>query len=222
MTAVGVSYAMICGSGSSGRVWGPVAQALGGQVMMAPDEANVSAMAAALRDGIERLPSPRVVIGSSLGALIALELTHDVAIDGLILVAAGFGIAISPNVLDTIAANAPGMLERMARGVVADPDNEAIVEGVTRDFEAGGQGLLLRHMQALARHRPRPLIDMPPTFVLWGTRDPGVSLRDHAELATRCGAPLLPIADAGHVAYYEQPEATLRWIRTAVRWAGLA
>jgi pimeloyl-ACP methyl ester carboxylesterase len=219
---VGASYAMICSSGSSGRVWEPVASALGGRVLQGPDEADVPAMAAALRDDVERLPSPRVVIGSSLGALIALELAHDVAIDALILAAAGFGIAISTTVLDTIAADAPGMLGQMARGVVADPHNDAIVEGVTRDFEAGGPRLLLRHMQALARHRPRLPIDLPPTFVLWGTRDPGVPLRDHAELAARCGAPLLPITDAGHVAYYEQPEATLRWIRAAVRWAGLA
>jgi pimeloyl-ACP methyl ester carboxylesterase len=218
---MGASYAMICGSGSSGHVWEPVAGALGGRVLQAPDEADVPAMAVALHDDIERLTRPRVVIGASLGALIALELAHDTAIDALILVAAGFGIAITPTVLDTIAANRPGMLEQMARGVVADPHNDAIVEGVARDFEGGGPRLLLRHMQALSRHRPRRPSDLPPTFVLWGTCDPGVSLKDHAELAARCEAPLLPIADAGHVPYYEQPEATLRWIRAAVGWAGL-
>jgi pimeloyl-ACP methyl ester carboxylesterase len=215
------SYAMICGSGSAGHVWQPVAGALGGVVLPAPDEPDVPAMAAALCPEIERLPRPRVVLGSSLGALIALELARDVPIDALILVAAGFGIAISPAVLDTIAANAPGMLERMARGVVADCGDEAVVDGVLRDFEACGPRLLLRHMQALARHRPELPHDLPPTFVLWGTRDPGVPLADHAQLAVRCGAPLLPIADAGHVPYFEQPEATLRWIRKAVSWAGL-
>src|SRR5439155_20250595 len=130
------SYAMICGSGSSGHVWEPVATALGGVVLPAPDEPEVPAMAAALRPAIERLPRPRVVMGSSLGALIALELARDVPIDALLLVGAGFGIAISPAVLDTIAANPPGMLERMARGVVADRGNESIVASVTRDFEA--------------------------------------------------------------------------------------
>jgi pimeloyl-ACP methyl ester carboxylesterase len=215
------AYAMICGSGSAGHVWQPVAAALGGTVLRAPDEPDVPSMAAALRPEIERLAAPRVVLGASLGALVALELARDTAVDALILIAAGFGIAVAPAVLDTIAANGPGMLARMARGVVADPDDDAIVAGVTRDFEACGPELLLRHMRVLARHRPEPPAGLPPTFVLWGTRDPGVPLEDHAELAIRCGAPLLPVAGAGHVPYFERPEATLRWIRTAVRWAGL-
>lgn len=215
------SYAMICGSGSAGHVWQPVAAELGGVVLRAPDEPDVAAMAARLRGEIEALAAPRVLLGASLGALIALELARDTALDALILVAAGFGIAVSPAVLDTIAANGPGMLERMARGVVADPGDDAIVAGVRRDFEACGPELLLRHMQALAGHRPEPPDDLPPTFVLWGARDPGVPLKDHAELALRCRAPLLPITDAGHVPYFERPEATLRWIRAAAGWAGL-
>ena len=215
------AYAMICGSGSSGHVWQPVATALGGTVLRAPDEPDVQSMAAALRPEIERLAAPRVVLGASLGALIALELARDTAIDALILIAAGFGIAVGPAVLDTIAAAAPGMLERMARGVVADPGDDAIVAGVRRDFEACGPELLLRHMRALARHRPEPPGDLPPTFVLWGTRDPAVPLEAHAVLALRCRAPLLPIAGAGHVPYFERPEATLRWIRAATSWAGI-
>jgi pimeloyl-ACP methyl ester carboxylesterase len=162
-----------------------------------------------------------VLLGASLGALIALEVARETGIDALVLAAAGFGIAVSPAVLETIAAAAPGMLERMARGVVGDPGDEAVVAAVRSDFEACGPELLLRHMRALARHRPAPPAGLPPTFVLWGTQDPAVPLRDHAELAVRCGAPLLPIAGAGHVPYFEQPEAALDWIVTAVRWAGL-
>jgi pimeloyl-ACP methyl ester carboxylesterase len=215
------AYAMICGSGSAGHVWQPLAAALGGTVLRAPDEPDVPSMAAALRPEIERLAAPRVVLGASLGALIALELARDTAIDALILIAAGFGIAVAPSVLETIAADAPGMLAHMARGVVADPDDDAIVAGVTRDFEACGPELLLRHMRILSRHTPEPPAGLPPTFVLWGTRDPGVPLADHAQLAIRCSAPLLPVAGAGHVPYFERPDATLRWIRAAVCWAGL-
>jgi pimeloyl-ACP methyl ester carboxylesterase len=217
----GPAYAMICGSGSAGHVWQPVAAELGGIVLPVPDEPHVAAMATALRGEVERLPRPRVLIGSSLGALIALELARDVPVDALVLVAAGFGITISPTVLDAIAADAPGMLPRMAAGVVADRTDEALVRAVTRDFEARGAAVLLRHMQALARHRPAPLPELPPTFVLWGVHDPGVPLADHAELAVMCGAPLLPIAGAGHLPYFEQPQATLHWIRQAARWAGL-
>jgi pimeloyl-ACP methyl ester carboxylesterase len=219
--AGGVAYAMICGSGSAGHVWEPVARALDGIVLPVPLEHDVPAMAAVLRPEVEALARPRVVIGTSLGALIALELARDVALDALILMSSGFGITVNPSVLDAIAANARGMLEQMARGVIADRGNQATVEAVTRDFEARGPEVLLRHMRVLARHRPQTLPDLPPTFVLWGAQDPGVSLADHAELALRCRAPLLPIGDAGHVPHLEQPEATLAWIRKAVRWAGL-
>jgi pimeloyl-ACP methyl ester carboxylesterase len=213
------AYAIVCGSGSSGLAWEPVATELGARVLPAPDAPDVAAMAAALVPAVAALPRPRVVIGTSLGALIALELARDTPVDALILVSAGFGIAVNPAVLEQIAAAEPGLLDRMARGVVADPGDPAVVAGVRRDFEDGGPELLLRHMRVLAAHRPRLPVDLPPTFVLWGTRDSGVPLAAHAELALRCGAPLLPVENAGHLPYLEQPRATLDWIRTAVRWA---
>jgi pimeloyl-ACP methyl ester carboxylesterase len=205
------SHAFVCGAGSAGHVWTPVASQLGGVVLPAPDRPTVEEMAAALRPSLERLARPRILTGSSLGALIALELVRDVRVDGLVLVAAGFGIAVAADVLDTIAGDAPGMLERMARGVVADRTYAA---GVARDFAAAPRGLLLRHMRALARHRPRPPRDLPRTLVVWGTRDKAVPLRAHAELARRCAAPIVPIAEAGHVPYYERPEATLAVLQT--------
>src|SRR5688572_20064070 len=72
--AGGVAYAMICGSGSAGHVWEPVARALDGIVLPVPLEPDVPAMAAVLRPDVEALARPRVVMGTSLGALIALEL----------------------------------------------------------------------------------------------------------------------------------------------------
>jgi pimeloyl-ACP methyl ester carboxylesterase len=213
------TYAIICGSGSSGLAWTPVATELGALVRPAPHAPDVPAMAAALAPAVAALARPRVLIGTSLGALIALELARDTPVDALILVSAGFGIAVSPAVLEQIAADDPGMLDRMARGLVADASDADLVAAVKRDFEGCAPELLLHHMRVLAAHRPRAPANLPPTFVLWGTRDPGVPLAAHAELATRCGAPLLPVPGAGHLPYLEQPFATLDWIRTAVRWA---
>lgn len=215
------AYAIICGSGSSGRAWDAVAAELRSLVLPAPDAPDVPAMAAALAPAIAELARPRVLIGTSLGALIALELARSIPVDALILACAGFGIAVAPSVLDEIATAHPGMLDRMARGLVADAADADLVAAVKHDFEGCGPELLLRHMRVLATHRPRPPADLPPTFVIWGTRDPGVPLAAHAELAARCGAPLLPVPGAGHLPYLEQPRATLDWIRTAVRWADL-
>jgi pimeloyl-ACP methyl ester carboxylesterase len=216
------SYAIICGSGSSGLAWTPVATELGALVLPAPRAPDVPAMAAALAPVIAALARPRVLIGTSLGALIALEVARDTPVDALILVSAGFGIAVSQAVLDQIAAAEPGMLDRMAHGVVADASDADLVADVRRDFEGCGPELLLHHMRVLAEHRPRAPADLPPTFVLWGTKDAGVPLAAHAELAARCGAPLLPVPGAGHVPYLERPRETLNWIRAAVRWADVA
>lgn len=166
-----MTYALLPGSGSAGLVWEPVAAQLqGATVLPLPDERDVAAMAAALAPSIEALPRPRVLVGSSLGALVALELARL----------------------------------------------------ITRDFEARGQAVLLRHMRVLAGHRPEPLADPPPTLVLWGTQDPGVSLAAHVELALGCDGLLVPIADAGHLSYLERPLDTVRWIRRAGQWASSA
>jgi pimeloyl-ACP methyl ester carboxylesterase len=215
------AYAVVCGSGSSGLAWEPVAGDLGALVLPAPDAPDVPAMAAALAPAIAMLPRPRVLIGTSLGALIALELARTLPVDALVLVSAGFGIAVHPAVLEQITAGGPGLLDRMARGVVADPGDAELVAEVRRDFEGCGADVLLRHMEVLARHRPRLPAILPPTFVIWGTRDPGVPLAAQADLAARCGAPLLPVPDAGHLPYLEQPGTTLDRIRMAVRWAGV-
>lgn len=211
-----VAHAVLPGSGSAGLVWErAVAELPDALVLPLPDEPSVPAMAASLRPRVQSLPRPRILVGSSLGALVALELARSVPVDALVLIAAGFGIDVHPSVLARIAANPPGLLTDMARGVLADSAPEPLAELVARDFEARGAEVLLSHMQVLSEHRPEPLADPPPTIVLWGTQDPGVPLSAHVELALRCHGLLVPIAGAGHLPYLERPEETVRWITAA-------
>jgi pimeloyl-ACP methyl ester carboxylesterase len=211
-----VAYAVLPGSGSAGLVWERAAAELpGSSVLPLPDERSVPAMAASLRPRAQAIPRPRVIVGSSLGALVALELARSVPVDALVLIAAGFGIDVHASVLARIAANPPDLLAAMARGVLADPSCRPFAELVARDFEARGVAVLLSHMQVLAEHRPEPLADPPPTIVLWGTQDPGVPLGAHVELALRCHGLLVPIAGAGHLPYLERSEETVRWIIAA-------
>lgn len=216
MTAANV--VILPAAGSAGLIWEPVAERLGATVLPLPDAPSVPAIAAALRPAVEDAfaPSaPPVLVGSSLGAMVALKLARTLELHALVLVAAGFGIPIAPAVLDRIAAGGPELLARLARGVVAAPGDDAIVTAIERDFAARGPRVLERHMRALAAHRPEPLPAPPPALVLWGVHDPGVPLAAHAELALRCRGVLAPIAAAGHMPYFEQPEATARWIAWA-------
>jgi pimeloyl-ACP methyl ester carboxylesterase len=160
-----------------------------------------------------------VLIGTSLGAMVALEVARRVELDALVLVAAGFGITVADSVLEWVAANPPDLLEKMSRSGLADRGDERVIAVRLEDFRRRGQPVLLRHLTALGAYRPEPLEDPPPTVVIWGEDDHAVPLADHAELAMRCGGVLVPIAGAGHAPFLEQPERVVSAIR---RLAGRA
>jgi pimeloyl-ACP methyl ester carboxylesterase len=211
------TYCIVPSAGTTGALWAAVRDQLDATVLPVPDELDVPTMAAALREEVERLPAPRVLIGASLGAMVALELARTVPVDALVLIAAGFGIRVGDALLDRVAAASPELLREVAKGSLADPENEAMVDAVTRDFEARGQPVLLGHLRALAGYTPEPFPEPPPTVVIWGEHDHSVALRAHAELALRCRGALVPLADAGHMPFFEQPTQTVKWIRAATR-----
>jgi pimeloyl-ACP methyl ester carboxylesterase len=211
-----VSYVVLPGAGSAGLPWRAVAEQLDAEVLPVPDEPDVAAMAAAVEAAIAALPRPRVVIGASLGAMVALEVTRSVELDALVLVAAGFGITVGESVLGWVASDPPDLLDKMARIGLADRSDGELAAIRLADFETRGQPVLLNHLRALAAYRPEPLEHPPPTVVIWGELDHGVPLADHAELALRCGGMLVPIAGAGHAPFLERPDETVAWIRAAV------
>jgi pimeloyl-ACP methyl ester carboxylesterase len=211
-----VHYVVLASAGSAGLPFAAVAERLDAPVVEMPDASDVRTMAEAVAETIASVPRPRVLVGASLGAMVALECARAGQADGLVLIAAGFGIAVADQVLEWVAANPPDLLAKMAGIGLADADDETLVATRADDFATRGQPVLLRHLQALAAYRPEPLADPPPTLVMWGERDRGVPLADHAELARRCGGVLVPIEDAGHAPFLEQPGTTVRW----VRWLG--
>jgi pimeloyl-ACP methyl ester carboxylesterase len=208
-----VHYLVLPGAGSAGLPWEAAAAQLDATVLPVPDEPDVAAMAAAVGPAAAGLPRPRVVIGTSLGAMVALEVARMIELDGLVLVAAGFGITVGESVLDWVASDPPDLLEKMATIGLADRSDRELAAIRLADFAARGQPVLLNHLRALAAYRPEPLEDPPPTVVIWGEHDRGVPLADHAELAVRCGGVLAPIAGAGHAPFLERPDETVRWIR---------
>jgi pimeloyl-ACP methyl ester carboxylesterase len=212
-----VRYCVLPGAGSSGLTWAQALEELGGTLLQVPDEPDVPAMAAALAPAVAELRRPLVLVGVSLGGMVALELARTLRVDALVLIAAGFGIHVSDSVLEWVAANPPDLLPKVAKLSIADRDDDETIDFVTRDFAVRGQGVMLRHLTALGAYRPQQLEAPPPTLVIWGEHDRSVPLADHAELALRCGGALAPVAGAGHMPFVERPAATVRWIRAAAQ-----
>jgi pimeloyl-ACP methyl ester carboxylesterase len=217
----GASFAVIPGAGGVGLTWAEVGAELGAVVLPAPDELDILAMATGLDPAVADLPRPRVLIGASLGALVALEIARNIEIDALVLVAAGFGIEVSDRLIEWAVRNPPGLLEKMAKICLADKRDRTMIDALVADYEAGGHERHIRQMRAMTVYNPQPLADPPPTLVLWGALDSAVPLDAHIDLALRCGGALIPIADAAHVPFLEQPRETLRWIRQAAVLAGV-
>jgi pimeloyl-ACP methyl ester carboxylesterase len=216
------SHAVICGAGSAGLTWQRASELLPMRVLPVPDEPTVHAMAAALVAEVSELPGPRLLTGYALGAMVALEVQKLVPVGGLVLISAGFGIKVGRSLLDWVAANPPDLFEKMAKASLADPDNREEAALAVRDFEARGQPVVLRHLQALGAYRPQPPSTKPPTLVIWGEKDRSVPLADHIELALTYGGALAPIAGVAHKPYLERPEETVSWMRWAASLAAAA
>lgn len=215
------AYAVVPGAGSAGLTWAEVAGELRALVLPIPDEPSAQAMAAALEPSVAELPRPRVLVAASMGSTVALELAGSVEFDALVLAAAGYGIEVSDGLLDWMISNPPGLLEKMARICLDNRDDEERAGEIVADYEAAGHAVHVRHLQALRGYRPEPLADPPPTLVLWGVHDPAIPLEAHIELAQVCRGALVPVADAAHVPFLEQPEVTLAWIRRVTAMIGV-
>ena len=214
------TYAVIPGAGCAGLTWGEVAGELDATVLKVPDLSDIAAIAVELEATVADMPAPRVLIGASMGAMVALEIARNVDVHGLVLVAAGFGITVSDRLIDWMVRNPPDLWHKMAKICLGGREEPELIEAIVADYVAGGHAEHIHHSTALANYRPEPLDDPPPTFVLWGMEDPAVPRDDHVELAVRCRGALIPIADAAHVPFLQQPRVTLEWIRRLGALAG--
>lgn len=214
-----ISFAAIGGAGSTGALWSDVGSRLGALVIPLPDYPDVPSMARSIEGRIAALPEPRVLAGASAGAMVALEVARRIPIQALVLLSAGWGIEVSESALDWVRSNPPDLHRKLAKICVADREDGDRLRVIEADYDACTQPVHLRHLEALARHRPEPLLEAPPTLVLWGMADRAVPMEGHLELARRCAGALVPIPDAAHVPYFEQPDVVERWLRHAAAMA---
>lgn len=199
---------VVPGAGSSGLTWRRVAGLTPIRVIPVPDEPTVAAMADTVAELHLDLGDgrPRILVGSSLGALVAVELARRVEPKALVLAATGPGIHVAPSLLDWLAST-DDALPKVARMSVKDQDDDETVAIALEDLESRGRGLLHRHLTALSRYRfaPPPRTAVPPV-VVWGMEDRSVPREDHVRLAAMIGGVVAPVADAGHLPFHEQPK----------------
>jgi 3-oxoadipate enol-lactonase len=178
------------------------------------------------------LRGPSVVVGHSLGAVVALRLAsrRPELVRGLVLAGpAGIGSSTrrSQRALTLVSLVKPGkrisplrrsfaqssLLRRVAFGFVGVADPRALDAATVEGFLAGS-GLhtgVRAAGDALVRTDPRIDLDRIHcrALVLHGARDAQVPLRDGIEYARRLEAPLRVIADCGHLLIGERPRAVV-------------
>ena len=196
---------MLPGAGSSGLTWQRVADRLPIRVLPLPDEQDVEPMVLRLLEQHRDLaePRPRILVGASLGGMVAAALAPRIPHECLVIAAAGPGIRVAPSLLDWLAGTEDA-LAKVARMSLAEPTNETVLRIAREDLESRGRGLLHRHLTALSRHSfiaPQRAAALPR--VLWGTADRSVPREDHVRLAEQLQGLVVPLPGAGHLPFLE-------------------
>ncbi|MFY9630630.1 MAG: alpha/beta hydrolase [Candidatus Cybelea sp.] len=220
-------------------VWGGVIAALGpdaravdvdlrgsGELRDIPGPFTVERFAADLREIVERLedPGPVVVVGHSMGAMVAMRLAIDAPelVHALVLVA-------------PVPASGASFSEKSATYLRATVgDREAARKWLARTFHNEPEAEDLERLcEAAAQTHPDAALE---SFESWTNADfaeetrritaPAVVIapeHDDPEMYERKVAALLPNArfvllrDSGHYAVMEQPEAIAKEIATVIR-----
>ena len=208
-------YVMLPGAGSSGLTWDRVAQPLDAIVLPLGDEEDVTSIARALLPASsthhdpeysserhwERWWRSRSLVSST--SMPWCSSRRDSASTS------------ASSALSRVTYNPPGLMDKMARLGIGDPDDAQLVSIDSGLADTRGPA---RALASLARPRglPSRTLDSPPTsIVLWGPLDRSVPLEDHVELAMKMKGLLVPIEGSGHARFWNDQETT-KWIRLAM------
>jgi pimeloyl-ACP methyl ester carboxylesterase len=239
----GTRVALLHGFGGAAANWALVAPALAERCRVLVPELPGHGGSSALPAPPERLDpyadrmaalldGPAVLVGHSLGAVVALRLAlrHPDLVRGLVLTApAGIvsGTRRTERALTLVSLVQPGkrisplsrafahnaLLRRLAFGLVGVADPRALDPVAAEGFLAGSALHTDVRAAGDALVRTDPRVDLEhvgcPALIVHGARDVQVPLRDGFEYARRLRAPLRVIADCGHLLIGERPRAVV-------------
>jgi pimeloyl-ACP methyl ester carboxylesterase len=209
------SFAFLPGAGGGSRLWQPVARRFGGTVIALPALGSVGAIVDELEPALAAMPAPRILVGNSLGAIVALEAAQRLPVAGLMLIAAGWDFPVSDELIKRVDTGGRLAFPASARRCVSPDALHDHLAAVVADFESREEGTMSRHLRAIRDHQPSidSTVPQPTTLVLRGGLDRSVSLRDHVELAERTGGAMIPLGSAAHMPFVDHGEEVVRWLK---------
>jgi len=208
----------IHGAGAGPGVWsrqeprfeGAASLALPGHPLGDPAR-SVEAAAEWVAGALAEIEGPRVLVGHSLGAAIALEtaIARPDAVAGLVTIGGGARLPVDPRLIEGARTDFPATVRRMAAASFMDGEGP-VVDELAASMTESGPDTLLADLEACAAFDVRDRLDAVrvPVLVVVGGADrmtpPGLS----EELARGLPqAAMIVVPEAGHMVMSEQAGA---------------
>ena len=223
---------MIPALGCDGRLYADIVPRLSDVAEPVTIVANRDAMGACVQQVLEQAPEKFIILGTSFGGRVALEVAFAVPqrVQGLVVIGAGAGVAADPSAgfrraerlrgaeFENVVTELADMISHMpgANG----PKARASFVTMARDM---GGALMARQSEALARRADLwPRLDeiTCPALMLWGREDQFSPAADGLKMSTALlHGRYAEISDCGHFPSLEAPEETadilLHWLYDA-------
>lgn len=223
---------MIPALGCDGRLYAEIEPRLSDVVKPVSIVVDKDTMGACVRQVLEQAPEKFIILGTSFGGRVALEVTFATPdrVQGLVVIGAGAGVAADPSAGFRRAERLRGAEFEKVVAEMADmvshlpgPRGNATRESfITMAHEMGG-ALMARQSEALAKRVdlwPRLGEITCPSLMLWGREDQFSAAAEGLKLSTALlHGRYTEISECGHFPSLEAPEETadilLYWLLDA-------
>ncbi len=221
---------MIPAMGCDGRLYAGIAELLAAYVTPHVIVVDGNDLAECVFEVLRQAPDKFIILGTSFGGTVALEvaLAASDRVEGLVVIGAGAGPAANPaaglnraerlrgGVFETVVTEMADMVSHLP-----GPHGATTRELFTSMARDGGGQLMARQSTALARRSdlwPRLGEILVPSLMLWGREDQFSPAADGLKLSTAiANARYAEISECGHFPSLEAPEETadilLHWLQ---------